>query len=60
MTNLLTTLSKELQSKLSDYKVYNVFVEYGEVNTVSEYDLDYSFIEAIEKELQLQGISIEC
>ena len=56
MTNLLTTLSKELQSKLSDYKVSNVFIEHGEVNIFSEYDLDYSFVEAVERELQEQGI----
>jgi len=49
--NLLNRLSQGLQNKLSDYKVSNVFVEYGEVNVVSEYDLDYSFIEAIEKEI---------
>ena len=51
MTNLLSTLSETLQNKLSDYKVYNVFVEYGEVNVFSEYDLDYSFITAIENEI---------
>lgn len=53
MTNLINTLSKELQNKLKDFKVSSVFIVYGEVNTVSEYDLDYSYILAIEKELGL-------
>ena len=53
MENLLTTLSLSLQSKLADYKVSKVFIEYGELNVMSGYDLDYSFIEAIEKELGL-------
>lgn len=53
MTNLLTTLSLSLQAKLADFKVSMVFVEYGELNVRSEWDLDYSFIEAIEKELGL-------
>ena len=53
MTNLLTTLSLSIQTKLSDFKVSMVFVEYGELNVTSEWDLDYSFIEAIEKELGL-------
>ena len=56
MTNLLSTLSETLQNKLSDYKVYNVFIECGEVNVFSEYDLDYSFITAIENEIAEKGI----
>ena len=55
MTNLLNTLSEKLQSKLSDYKVCNVFIEYGEINVTSEFDFDYSFIEAIEKELLINN-----
>ena len=60
MTNLLSTLSKTLQAKLSDFGVSTVSVEYNEVNTVSNYDLDYSYITAIENELIAQGYSIEC
>ena len=59
MKNLLNTLSTELQAKLNDFKVTNVFVVYNEVNTVSEYDLDYSYINAIENELIALGHNIE-
>lgn len=59
MKNLLNTLSIELQAKLNDFKVTNVFVVYNEVNTVSEYDLDYSYITAIENELIALGHNIE-
>ena len=59
MKNLLNTLSTELQAKLNDFKVTNVFVVYNEVNTVSEYDLDYSYITAIENELIALGHNIE-
>ncbi len=55
MTNLLFTLSEKLQKKLSDYLVYYISVDNGEVNVISEYDLDYSFIEAIEKELLINN-----
>ena len=58
MTNLLSTLSTKLQSKLNDFGVTSVSVEYNEVNTVSNYDLDYSFISAIENELIQQGHEI--
>lgn len=51
MQNLLLTLSIELQAKLKDFNVSNIFVEMGEVNVRSEFDLDPSFIEAIEKEV---------
>ena len=59
MTNLLNTLSSELQNKLNDFKVYSVTVEFNEVNTKSEYDLDNSYIVAIEKELIALGHNIE-
>ena len=55
MTNLLTTLSEKLQEKLKDYNVKNIFFEYGEVNVISEYDLDFSFIQAIENELLINN-----
>lgn len=51
MENLLKTLSKELQSKLADYNVSTIFIEHDELNIVSEYDLDQSFIAAIENEI---------
>jgi hypothetical protein len=57
--NLLNTLSIELQSKLNDFKVSSVTVEYNEVNTKSEYDLDMSFYTAIENELIGLGHNIE-
>tara|TARA_R110000782_G_scaffold255292_1_gene344050 strand:- start:345 stop:524 length:180 start_codon:yes stop_codon:yes gene_type:complete len=57
--NLLNTLSIELQSKLNDFKVSSVTVEYNEVNTRSEYDLDMSFYTAIENELTLLGHNIQ-
>lgn len=57
--NLLNTLSIELQSKLNDFKVLSVTVEYNEVNTRSEYDMDMSFYTAIENELIALGHNIE-
>jgi len=59
MKNLLNTLSNELQSKLADFKVSSVSVEYNEVNTISQYDMDMSYHTAIEKELIALGHNIE-
>ena len=58
MQNLLPTLSIELQAKLKDFNVSNIFVEMGEVNVKSEYDLDPSFIAAIEKEVEANAASV--
>jgi len=55
MTNLINNLSQTLQNKLSDFKVEVVFVEYGEVNVRSYYEMDASYYEAIEKELKANG-----
>ena len=51
MKNLINTLSEDLQKKLSNFNVYSITIEENEVNVFSEYDLHYSFIEAIENEL---------
>lgn len=59
MKNLLNTLSVELQEKLKDFNVISVYIECEEVNVRSEYDLDPSFIEAIEKELTAKKYVIE-
>ena len=59
MTNLLITLSESLRKKLSNYGVSSVVVEYNEVYVVSDYDLDHSYIVAIENELSEQGITIQ-
>lgn len=59
MLNLLDTLSKELQAKLADFVVSSVTVEYNEVNVRSEYDMDSSYYEAIERELVALGHNIE-
>jgi hypothetical protein len=58
MTNLLSTLSQELQTKLTDFKVTIVFIECGDVNVRSEYDMDFSYYTAIEKELSDKGHTI--
>lgn len=58
MTNLLSTLSQELQTKLADFKVSIVFIECGDVNVRSEYDMDFSYYTAIEKELSNNGYAI--
>lgn len=60
MENLLTTLSTKLQSKLANFLVYSVYIEYNELNVFSEYDLDYSYVTLIQSELMEQGHSIEC
>ena len=51
MKNLINTLSEELQKELSNFNVYSITIEENEVNVFSEYDLHYSFIEAIKNEL---------
>lgn len=58
MTNLLGTLSQELQNKLADFKVGIIYIECNEVNIRSEYDMDYSYYEAIERELSSHGWEI--
>ena len=58
MTNLLSTLSQELQTKLADFKVSIVFIECGDVNVRSEYDMDFSYYSAIERELSDNGHEI--
>ena len=58
MTNLLSTLSQELQTKLADFKVSIVFIECGDVNVRSEYDMDFSYYTAIERELSDNGHAI--
>jgi hypothetical protein len=58
MTNLLNTLSQELQTKLEDFRVSIVFIECGDVNVRSEYDMDFSYYTAIEKELSNNGHTI--
>jgi hypothetical protein len=58
MENLLNTLSLKLQTKLADFGTKKVFIDFNEVNTVSNYELDYSFIEAIKKELIALGHQI--
>jgi HKD family nuclease len=58
MRNLLSTLSQELQTKLADFKVSIVFIECGDVNVRSEYDMDFSYYNAIEKELSDSGHAI--
>jgi len=55
MKNLINTLSKNLQSKIADFKVEVVFVEEGELNVRSYYTMDASYYEAIRKELQANG-----
>jgi hypothetical protein len=58
MTNLLSTLSQELQTKLADFKVSIVFIECGDVNVRSIYDMDFSYYTAIERELSENGHAI--
>lgn len=58
MTNLLSTLSQELQTKLADFKVSMVFIECGDVNVKSDYDMDFSYYTAIERELSENGHAI--
>lgn len=58
MTNLLSTLSQELQTKLADFKVSIVFIECGDVNVRSYYDMDFSYYTAIERELSKNGHAI--
>ena len=58
MTNLLSTLSQELQTKLADFKVSMVFIECGDVNVRSDYDMDFSYYTAIERELSENGHAI--
>jgi hypothetical protein len=58
MINLLSTLSQELQTKLADFKVSIVFIECGDVNVRSEYDMDFSYYTAIERELSDNGHAI--
>jgi hypothetical protein len=58
MTNLLSTLSQELQTKLADFKVSIVFIECGDVNVRSDYDMDFSYYTAIERELSENGHAI--
>ncbi len=49
--NLLNTLSLKLQNELKDFKVISVTIECDEVNVKSEWNLDYSYYEAICEEL---------
>lgn len=58
MGNLLNSLSKELQLKLKDFKVSSITIEYNEVNTVSRYCLDSSYLFAIEMGLIELGYEI--
>jgi len=51
MTNLITTLSENLQTALKPYGVSLVGIEDGELNVRSEYDMDSSYYEAIKNEL---------
>jgi 8-oxo-dGTP pyrophosphatase MutT (NUDIX family) len=51
--DVLGSLSQQLQDKLKDFKVTKVFIENGEVNVVSEYEIDGSYVTAIEKELNI-------
>jgi len=51
MENLLSQLSEELQTKLKDYNVWSVFIECEELNVRSEYDMDITFYNAIEREV---------
>jgi len=51
MTNLITKLSVNLQTSLKPYGVSFVGIEEGEFSVRSEYDMDASYYEAIEKEL---------
>mgnify|MGYP003655784852 CR=1 FL=1 len=59
MENLINKLSEKLQSKLKDYNVSIVFIEFNELNVRSEYDMDISFYEAIESELKKLGYEID-
>jgi len=58
-TNLFYLLSDTLKNKLSDFCVSSVFVEFGELNIRSKYDLDSSFCAAIENELIASGVDFE-
>jgi hypothetical protein len=49
--NLLNTLSLELQNELKYFKVISVTLECGEVSVKSEWDMDYSYYEAICQEV---------
>lgn len=53
--NLLNLLSETLQTKLSDFKISEIFICFEELHITSEYDLDSSYITAIEKELTEMG-----
>jgi len=57
--NLLNTLSIELQSKLKDFGVSIVMVEYNELNVRSDYDMHNSYYEAVAAELTALGHIIE-
>ena len=58
MKNLITELSSKLQSQLNDYKVSIIFIEDNELNVRSDYDMDYSYYEAIKNELTVKGFEI--
>ena len=58
MKNLITELSDKLQSQLTDYSVSIIFIEDNELNVRSDYEMDYSYHEAIENELTLKGWEI--
>lgn len=56
MENLLFILSQELQNNLSAFRVSDIFIEDGELNTRSEWEIEESLIECIKTELGDKGI----
>jgi len=59
MKNLLNTLSQGLQDKLADFKVSIIFIEDKELNIRSDWDLNSSYVDAIQNELIALGHEIE-
>ena len=58
MDNLLTELSQNLQAKLKNFGVSQIYIINGELHTVSDYDMHISFYVSIEKELISKGYKI--
>ena len=60
MKNLINLLSEELQNQLDDFLVSVIYVDedYNELSVISQYDIDYSYIEAIKNELILKGFKV--
>ena len=57
--NLVGTLSEQLNKQLKDFGVCQIWVECGELNVRSNFDLPISYAAAIENELIEKGFDVE-